>query len=67
MKSPPPVMVSGNMSGTAHLEIRSENGEPLPITTTGYRSHFFLTDKPPNMEEIIAFVTQWLNKEEKSK
>jgi hypothetical protein len=24
----------------AHLEIRSENSCPIPITETGYRSHF---------------------------
>jgi len=54
-------------SGVAHLEIHSEDGEPLPITETGYKSHFFMTDDPPDMEEIITFVTQWLEKEAKSK
>jgi len=54
-------------SDVAHLEIHSEDGEPLPITETGYRSHFFLTNSPPDMEEIITFVIEWLNEEAKTK
>jgi hypothetical protein len=27
-------------SPMAHLEVRSLDGQPLPITETGYRSHF---------------------------
>lgn len=51
----------------AQLEIRADNGEPLPITETGYKSHFFMTDNPPCLDEIISFVTGWLNEEAKSK
>jgi hypothetical protein len=31
----------------AHLEIKTANREPLPITETGYKSHF---DRPDNIE-----------------
>ena len=50
----------------AHLEIRSVQppGEPLPITTTGYRSHFH---RPGTIEalggDVIAQVTAWLDEE----
>ena len=51
---------------TAHLEIRSVVPEcaPLPITETGYRSHFH---QPGTIEanggDVIAQVTAWLNEE----
>lgn len=53
--------------GMAHIEIRSEDQEPLPITSTGYKSHFFSTDNPPSMDETVQFVLDWLNKEAKTK
>lgn len=49
-----------------HLEIRSVNPEraPLPITETGYRSHFI---QPGTVEahggDVIAQVTAWLDEE----
>lgn len=51
----------------AHLEIRAEDGEPLPITETGYKSHFFMTQCPPCLQDIISFVIDWMNEEAKSK
>ena len=27
-----------------HLEIQTKNNEPLPITETGYKSHFFISN-----------------------
>jgi len=50
----------------AHLAIRSINpaGAPLPITRTGYRSHFH---QPGTIEahggDVIAQVTAWLDEE----
>ena len=50
----------------AHLEIRSVNpeGAPLPITSTGYRSHFH---EPGTIEarggDVVAQVIAWLDKE----
>lgn len=50
----------------AHLEIRSITPEcaPLPITGTGYRSHFH---QPGTVEanggDVVAQVTAWLDEE----
>ncbi|WBY08956.1 hypothetical protein PIB19_06045 [Sphingomonas sp. 7/4-4] len=50
----------------AHLEIRSITSEraPLPITETGYRSHFH---QPGTIEahggDVMAQVTAWLDEE----
>jgi len=47
-----------------HLEIRSADGDPLPITETGYRSHFFGPVEPfMTANEVIEMVMRWLNKE----
>lgn len=48
---------------SAHLDIRSVKPEraPLPITETGYRSHFL---HPEAIEEVggpVAYVEAWLN------
>ena len=56
----------GNDSvGVSHLEVRSLNPErsPLPITETGYRSHFFYSDEIYSVEEIKGLVEDWLNKD----
>lgn len=47
----------------AHLEIRSENSYPLPITNTGYLSHF--THKAEVMQHgwPVAYVRKWLEQE----
>lgn len=51
---------------TAHLEIRSiaPHGARLPITETGYRSHFH---QPDTIEshggDVVAQVTAWLDEE----
>lgn len=53
----------------AHLEIRSINPDnaPLPITSTGYRSHFH---QPGTVEahggDVVAQVTAWLDEEARS-
>jgi len=50
----------------AHLEIRSIRPErvPLPITSTGYRSHFH---QPGTIEslggDVVAQITAWLDEE----
>lgn len=48
---------------SAHLDIRSINPEraPLPITETGYRSHFL---HPVEIDELggpVAYVQAWLD------
>lgn len=45
----------------AHLEIRSANREPLPITETGYLSHFDRGDNIDAEGGPIAYVLAWLD------
>lgn len=40
----------------AHLEVRA--GKPLPITGTGYRSHFI--QNPPDDFDPLGYVAAWL-------
>ena len=54
----------------SHLEIRSVSPEkePLPITETGYKSHFFQPDSVEFVNgSIVETVIQWLDKEAQSK
>lgn len=56
-----------SFAGTAHLQVSSRQGRPLPISETGYRSHF--TD-PLDVEELggpAAYVEAWLNTAARSK
>ncbi|MGP1354060.1 MAG: hypothetical protein ACTS1Z_12125 [Parasphingopyxis sp.] len=48
----------------AHIEVRCDD-RPLPITDTGYRSHFIAR---PNVEKqggVEAFVRKWLDESAK--
>ena len=50
----------------AHLEIRSiaPEGAPLPITSTGYRSHFHpIGTVEAHGGDVVAQVTAWLDEE----
>ncbi len=54
----------------SHVTIKSvlPAGAPLPITATGYLSHFFHPSAEPLTEfEIIAFVREWLHEAAQSK
>jgi len=45
-----------------HVEIRAEDGMPLPITGTGYKSHFFGPVEPAlTIDEVQAMITAWLD------
>ncbi|OWU69956.1 hypothetical protein [Phaeobacter sp. 22II1-1F12B] len=48
---------------TAHLEVRSETGEPLPISETGYRSNFLPRDAVEEYGGPVEYVTAWLGHE----
>lgn len=57
-----------NMDGdfpyrTAHLEIRSirPEGAPLPVTETGYRSHFVQAEDVAELGGPEAYVRAWLD------
>lgn len=44
-----------------HLEIRVDDQRPIPITETGYRSHFFGPAEPPLTEnDLVTLVRGWL-------
>lgn len=52
-----------------HIVVQSANRVPLPITNTGYRSHF-LNGEEALMEynnDPVAFVTAWLESAAKEK
>lgn len=51
-----------------HVEIRSVDGEPLPITGTGYRSHYFGPVEPVlSIEDVATMVFDWLSEEAATK
>ena len=56
-------------SGNDHLEIESLRPKkaPLPITETGYRSHFLPPLELMNAGGPVTFVTAWLDTEAKTK
>ncbi len=56
-------------SGNDHLEIESMKPKkaPLPITETGYRSHFMAPLELMNAGGPVTFVTAWLDTEAKGK
>jgi len=45
----------------AHLAIRSDSGEPLPITETGYRSAFLPTTEVEQEGGPEPYVRAWLD------
>lgn len=50
---------------TAHIEVEALDPEraPLPITETGYRSHFTSVETVAACGGPVAFVTTWLEEE----
>ena len=49
--------------GLAHIEVESLTRDPLPMTETGYRSHF---ERPDNIEAAggpAEYVLAWLEQE----
>ncbi len=51
-----------------HLVIMVDDNMPIPITQTGYKSHFFGPCEPALTEEdIVALVHDWIEAEAKSK
>lgn len=46
-----------------HIEIRAEGRAPLPVTETGYRSHFIPSGTVAAHGGAVAFVTAWLEHE----
>ncbi len=46
-----------------HIELRSESKTPLPVTETGYRSHFIAAGTVAEHGGAMPFVTAWLEYE----
>jgi hypothetical protein len=51
----------------AHLEVLSKDRVPLPMTETGYRSHFTAAQSIEDFDAPIEFVKSWLAEAEQSK
>ena len=51
----------------SHLEVRSVNQRKLPITETGYRSHFTSKKEVDTFGGAEPYVLTWLNQEAQSK
>ena len=47
----------------AHLEIHSADRQPLPMTETGYRSHFIDKEAVEALGGPVAFTRAWLDQE----
>lgn len=55
--------------GQTHIEITVDAppGAPIPLTETGYRSHFMPTELLADNGGAVAFVTAWLDREATTK
>ncbi|MEM1124088.1 MAG: hypothetical protein AAGJ18_26865 [Bacteroidota bacterium] len=50
-----------------HLEVITENRQPIPFTETGYRSHFFNAEELKDYGTPVDYVKAWLEEKAKSK
>ena len=50
-------------AGYDHLEIVSQDKQRLPITETGYRSHFLLPEELAEFGDPCGYVIAWLDYE----
>lgn len=50
-----------------HTEVTRDDGLQLPITSSGYRSHFMDSSHLDNYDSILDYVSQWLDHEAQSK
>lgn len=46
-----------------HIELHTKNKTPLPVTETGYRSHFMNKGTVVHHGGAVTFVTTWLDHE----
>ena len=53
------------IKGTDHVEliVIAPKREPLPITQTGYLSHFVIDVSVPNAKDGLAFFLEWIEHE----
>lgn len=50
-----------------HIELHAENDQRLPVTVTGYRSHFCHESQIEPYGSALAFVQAWLDHESLSR
>lgn len=48
-----------------HIELETDGRVPLPVTETGYRSHFMPVGRVMAYGGAVAYVTDWLEAEAK--
>ena len=48
-----------------HIELETEGHAPLPVSETGYRSHFIQAGSVAEYGGAVEFVTAWLEHEAK--
>jgi len=60
---------STHCSAVQHVEVESDSHVPIPITETGYRSHFMIGDHAlaDYDDDPVAFVLAWLDHEAKGR
>jgi hypothetical protein len=58
--------LSSDACRIAHLELISDGRVPLPVTETGYRSHFVAREDVEGRGGAAAYVTAWLDHEAQS-
>ena len=61
------IHTANRFAGMDHIEIHSENKIPVPITETGYKSHFFPSDGLDGYANAVEYVRAWLDHEAKTK
>ena len=52
-----------SVSGMSHIEVISDDRVPLPITSTGYRSHFVQPEWIAEIGTPLEYVMAWLDHE----
>lgn len=57
------------IQGTDHIEVVviTPKREPIPITETGYLSHFVTDGSCPTIEAAVSFVASWIEREAQTK
>jgi hypothetical protein len=61
------VCITKNWFNTGYHHIELRGNQPLPVTTTGYRSHFIPMDQFEAFASLEQLVRLWLDDAAKSK
>ncbi len=55
------VSYQANWLNSDHCHIELRCAERLPVTETGYRSHFVIDDVVPDEDDVRTYVLAWLD------